>query len=192
MARHLPFVGHDVWHSQQTILQLVHNHDQVHSKKYHEEYHDVELFSIARDVDVLLLLLPAQLWGTSWLVATERKPWLHRASGICTRRRWPCLDHVRVMMYSSMHLMCSRVVKCRCGCIKFTRWIHSSVGKAALQGPRTTRRNVLRPTTMLTRKLERNTPYFHVNFVPALTSRLPRAPTADSREQVMVTSFTCT
>ena len=69
----------------------------------------------------------------------------------------------------------------------------SSAGKTALQGPRTTRRDVLRPTTMLTCKLGRNTPHLHVNFVPAqLTSRLPRAPTAGSREQVMVTSFTCT
>ena len=84
----------------------MHNHGQVHSKE-HEEYHDlVELFSIARDVDVLLLLLPAQLWGISRPVATEREPWLHRASETCARRRWPYLDHVRVMMYSSMHLSC--------------------------------------------------------------------------------------
>ena len=102
----------------------MHNHDQVHSKE--QEYQDdVELFSIARDVDVLLLLLPAQLWGISRPVATEREPWLHRASETCARRRWPCLDHVLVMMYSSMHLLCSRVVRCRCGCIKFTRLIHS-------------------------------------------------------------------
>ena len=82
----------------------MHSHDQVLSKD--QEYHDVELFSIARDVDVLLLLLPAQLLGISWPVETEREPWRHRASDTCARRRWPCLDHVRVMMYSSMHLSC--------------------------------------------------------------------------------------